>query len=366
MGKAKHIKKNYSLSKRLSNIYYNPLDTNSLGGLKKLSKAAKKKHPTNEATVQDWLSSQDTYTLHRRALKKFQRRNIVVNGMEEQLQADLIDMSKFKQFNDGHSFILSVIDVFSKKAWAFPLISKSGIEVSEALSRLLRNNKFRALQFDKGKEFLNKHVKDLLQKNNIHFFTTENEDIKAAVVERWNQTIQTKIYKWFTKSGSQRWIDILPKLTESYNSTPHSATKMAPNNVNYDNEEQVWNTLYQSVLAKPRKVIYKPGDTVRIAKNRTIFEKGYTAKWSTEVFTIKKILLTNSPTYKIEDVSGDEILGSFYTEELQKVNVDDHFIIEKIVKKRKTNDHIEYLVKWKGYPAKYNSWVKDNDMSKIF
>lgn len=360
------MKKKPSLRQLLSEFYYNPQGANSLGSLKRLKTVVKNKHPVNESVVKTWLSSQDTYTLHRKALKKFQRRKIMVNGMEDQLQADLIEMSKFKQVNDGYCFILSIIDVFSKKAWAIPLRTKSGIEVSDAFSNLLKNQlkNFRVLQVDKGREFLNKHVKDTLQKHDVKLFTTENEDIKASVVERWNQTIQNKIYKWFTKTGDKRWIDILPKLTNSYNSTVHSATKIAPDDINYDNEELVWNRLYQSPLGKPRRIMYNLGDTVRIAKHRTIFEKGYTAKWSAEIFTVKYILNTNPPTYRIEDAYGKEILGSFYREELQKVNVTDHFTIEKIVRKRKSGDHTEYLVKWKDYPSKYNSWIKDSDLSK--
>lgn len=365
MGRAKRVKKKQSLQQTLSDLYYNPQDSSGLGSLKRLSTAVKKKLPAHESTVKHWLSSQDTYTLHRKALKKFKRRRIVVNGMEDQLQADLIDMSKFKQVNDGYTFILSIIDVFSKKAWAIPLRSKSGVEVAEAFSKFLTEKRFRTLQVDKGREFLNKHVKDVLQKHKVKWFTTENEDIKAAVVERWNQTIQSKIYKWFTKTGDKKWVHILPKLTASYNATRHSATGTAPNDVNYDNEELIWNRLYQSALGKPHKIIYKLGDTVRIAKHRTIFQKGYTANWSAEIFTVNDVLNTNPPTYKIEDTSGNEILGSFYTHELQKINVDDRFLIENILRKREIDNRTEYLVKWKDYPTKYNSWIKDSELSKI-
>lgn len=365
MGRAKHVKKK-NVPDILSHLYYNPSGRSSLGGLKRLRKGAKEKYSVQESAVKSWLSSQDTYTLHRKALKKFKRRKIVASGMEDQLQADLIDMSKFKQVNDGYSFILSIIDVFSKKAWAIPLRSKSGIEVSEVFSKFLARQSCRVLQIDKGREFLNKHVKEILQKHGVEWFTTENEDIKAAVVERWNQTIQGKIYRWFTKSGDKRWIDILPKFTNSYNETPHGATKIAPNDVNYTNEEMVWNRLYHTALNKPHKIIFHVGDAVRIAKHRTIFAKGYTAKWSAEIFTVTNILNTDPPTYRIEDNNGNVILGAFYAEELQKINVTDRFLVEKILRQRKNGVQTEYLVKWKGYSAKYNSWIKDNDLSNIF
>jgi len=78
------------------------------------------------------------------------------------------------------------------------------------------------------------------------------------------------------------------------------------------------------------------------------------------VFTISKIERTNPVTYKITDYNGEEIQGTFYEQELQKTSKE-VFRIEKIVKKGKTRS----LVKWKGYPESFNSWVDNKDLIKI-
>ena len=70
-----------------------------------------------EQDVERWLSEQDTYTLHKPVRRRFKRRCVVVGGPNQQWQADLVDMSRLKKVNDGTTFILTVIDVFSKLAW---------------------------------------------------------------------------------------------------------------------------------------------------------------------------------------------------------------------------------------------------------
>ena len=78
---------------------------------------------------------------------------------------------------------------------------------------------------------------------------------------------------------------------------------------------------------------FKVGDRVRISKNKNIFAKGYTPNWSEEVFAIKKVKNTVPWTYVINDLNGEEIMGTFYEKEYQKTNQEE-FRIEKVIKKR--------------------------------
>ena len=119
--------------------------------------------------------------------------------------------------------------------------------------------------------------------------------------------------------------------------------------------------LHRDIETKKKTVKFKIGDTVRISKyKRKTCDKGYTPNWTEEVFMIDKIQLTNPVTYKIRDLKGEPIEGSFYTEELQKT---DHNIyrIEKIIRKTKN----KALVKWKGYPDEFNSWVELKDLEDL-
>ena len=57
-------------------------------------------------------------------------------------------------------------------------------------------------------------------------------------------------------------------------------------------------------------------DRIRITKYKNIVSKGYTENWSREIFIIDSVLKTNPWTYKIKDLNGEKIIGSFYGKEL--------------------------------------------------
>jgi len=201
----------------------------------------------------------------------------------------------------------------------------------------------------------------MLKRHNIHFYTSENEDIKAAAVERFNRTLKTKMYRYFTFKNTWRYNDILPDLVDSYNATRHRSIGMSPDEVTVANEAMVRSRLYpiKSVAKKPR---YASGDTVRIAVGSRPFAKGYTAKWSRELFEISSRLPTVPVTYALDDSLGERIKGKFYEHELQKVerNGNEHFIIDKTLKSRRgTDGRVRYYVSWVGYPSKFNSWVDE-------
>ena len=131
--------------------YYDPKRVGSYGGV-----AALRRVVPAERDVERWLSTQDAYTLHKPVRRHFKRRCVVVGGPNQQWQADLVDMSRLKTANDGTTFLLTVIDVFSKRAWCIPLKSKSAASLVAAFRRLLNdvnNNRPTTLQTDKGSEF---------------------------------------------------------------------------------------------------------------------------------------------------------------------------------------------------------------------
>ena len=101
----------------------------------------------------------------------------------------------------------------------------------------------------------------------------------------------------------------------------------------------------------------KVGDHVRISKCKNIFAKGYTPNSSEEVFVIKKVKNTVPWTYVINDLNGEEIIGTFYEKELQKTNQQE-FRIEKVIKRK--GDKL--YVKWKGYDSSFNSWIDKKDL----
>jgi len=158
-----------------------------------------------------------------------------------------------------------------------------------------------------------------------------------------------------------KYIDVLDDFVERYNNTRHSSIKTTPVEASKkENEVRVHRNLYQVFQRRPIHAKLKTGDKVRIIKKKGLFEKGFTPNWTEEVFTASKIQRTNPVTYKITDYNGEEIHGTFYEQELQKTT-QEVFRIEKIVKKGKTRS----LVKWRGDPKNFNSWVDNKDLIKL-
>ena len=96
------------------------------------------------------------------------------------------------------------------------------------------------------KEFLNAPVKAFLQEQGIKPFTTENETIKASIVERFNRSLRGKIHRLLTSRSGRRYIDALPAFVDAYNRTVHSSTGLAPADVGWHNADDVWFRLYES------------------------------------------------------------------------------------------------------------------------
>ena len=110
----------------------------------------------------------------------------------------------------------------------------------------------------------------------------------------------------------------------------------------------------------------KIGDQVRISKMKRTFERGYLPNFSKEIFTVSQKIPREPPVYKLKDYDQEELSGTFYNEELQKViKEDDVYEVEKILKSRGKGKNKEVFVKWLGYPAKFNSWIPASEVKDI-
>ena len=244
--------------------------------------------------------------------KKFR---VISYGVDKIWTADLVEIQKYSKWNKGVKYLLTVIDVFSKYGWIEPLKDKKTESVSSAFEHIFKKSKRKPekLWIDKGSEFISKHFKDFLKKNNIILYHTQNEE-KSSIVERWNKTMKNKMWKMFSANN---------------------------------------NTVYLSVY-------FSIGDKVRISKyKRRVFDKGYTPNCTEELFVVDKVNLTKPVTYLVVDLLGEKVEGSFYEKELQKAKLQT-FRIEKVV--RRDNKKKKALVKWKGYSDRFNSWVNFKDL----
>ena len=318
--------------------------------------AKKRKKPPSEENWQEKLADE----LHTPIKRNFTRRRVITNHIDEIWASDLVEMQQFTKWNEGYRYLLMIIDVFSKYGWIVPLKDKKGESVAEAFKE---GRKPQYLWVDKGKEYYNKHVKDRLETNKITLYSTENEE-KSSVVERWNRTIKTKMWKQFTVQGNTMYLDMLPKILKQYNNTKHSSIKMTPTEASEKkNEGTVYFNLYGDMETSKEKPKFKIGDKVRISKyKRNVFDKGYTPNWTEEVFTVDKIQYTYPITYRIKDLRGEDIQGSLYEPELLKAK-QDIFRIDKVI--RRDYKKKQALVKWKGYGDEFNSWIPMRDLNTL-
>ena len=277
--------------------------------------------------------------LHKPIIRKFKKRKVYSLFKGNIWGADLADMQLLSKFNKGSRFLLCVIDIFSKYAWVIPLKDKKGVSIVNAFQKILDDSKRKAnkIWVDKGSEFYNNSFKKWLHDNNIVMYSANNEG-KSVVAERFIRTLKNKIYNYMTSISKNVYIDKLNDIVKEDNNTYHTSIKMKPVDVKDNADSDV----KKEINDKYPK--FKISDHVRISKYKNIFAKGYMPNWSEEIFVIKKIKNAVPWTYVINDLNGEEIIGTFYEKELQKINQQE-FRIEKILKRK--GDKL--YVTWKGY-----------------
>ena len=317
----------------------------------KKSKGSGAKHVNIKLTPQNQQLAEE---FHKPIIRKFEKRKVHAAFKDNIWGADLADMQLLSKYNKGIRFLLGVIDIFSKYAWVIPLKDKKGVSILKAFQSILKqsNRKPNKIWADKGSEFYNASFKKWLQDNDIVMYSTNNEG-KSVVAERFIRTLKSKIYKYMTSVSKNVYIDKLDDIVNEYNNTYHTIIKTKP----IDVKDNTYINTDKETNDKDRK--FKVGDRVRISKYKNIFAKGYTPNWSEEVFVIKKVKNTVPWTSVINDLNGEEIMGTFYEKELQKTNQEE-FRIEKVIKRKGD----KMYVKWKGYDNSFNSWIDKKDLIK--
>lgn len=366
------VTKKDQLFKRL---FYDPKKPGALSGVNALHEAAvrtnkNKRIKISKDDVKNFLQGQDTYTMHKLPRKNFSRRRVIVSGPRVQFQCDLVDMSKHASQNKNFKWILVVIDVFTKKAWAQPVKSKQSADIISAF-KILFNDVDKPLpskiQSDKGMEFKARPVLEYFKNLGVKWFSSEDDETKASVVERLNRTLKRKMYMKFYAQNNEKWLDLLPDLLEGYNKTVHSSIKMTPemaDSMDSKTVDTVRNNLYgpqsrlnvgikKEVKNPASSEIYNVGDHVRIVKHRMPFVKSYLPNFKDEVFVIDDILNQIPKVYHLKDLDDEDIKGWFYGSEIQKVKKPDLFKVEEVLERK--GDKV--LVKWLGYGPKFNSWI---------
>ena len=161
------------------------------------------------------------------------------------------------------------------------------------------------------------------------------------------------MWRYFTKTGRYRWIDILPDLMTAYNASVHRSIGMPPANVTEDEEHELWRKQEvkgpQKVSAREPKTRFLVGDEVRLSKAKQVFANGYLPTWTEEIFTVSQVLNALPAQYKAKDYRNEEIVESFYGPEPAKVVRSERYAIERVIRRRHVRGRMQYFVKWYGF-----------------
>ena len=256
--------------------------------------------------------------LHKPIIRKF-KKGKVYSGFKDNIGGVVLaDMELIRKFNKGTRLLLCDIDILSKYASFIPLKDKKGISIVNAFQKILdmsKGRKANKIWVDKKSEFYNNSFKKWLKDSNIEMYSIYNER-KSVVVERFIRTLKNKIYKYMRSVPKNVYIDKLDDIVDGYNDIYHRTIKMKPVDVK-DNTYIDSMEFYSEKEVNDRDPKFKVGDCVKISKYKNIFGKGYTPNWSEEVFVIKKVKNTVPSTYVINDLNGEEIIGTFYEKELK-------------------------------------------------
>ena len=357
-----------AIAKQLSDLYYEAGDPGSYGGVERLYQRAKSIGiPVTRDDVARYLSMELPYSIHKPVRHTFVRNHTYVGHIDQQWQADLADMQGLVAHNDNYNYILTVIDILSRFAWAVPVRSKSTKDMVVAFNRLFKEAKPRVpqrLQTDNGKEFFNKEVSALLRSKGIHHFASHS-DQKASVVERFNRTLKTRMWVYFTANNTKRYVNVLPDIVYAYNHSPHRSIRMEPADVVGDEAAtRAWRNLFYKDTCKSRiPKIVEDGQRARISRWKGEFEKGYEPNWSRETFAVQKALEHPYPVYNLVDAMGEPVEGKFYEKELQPIPRST-LQVERVIRTRKRGRQKESLVKWLGWEDKFNRWISAEQLAK--
>ena len=215
-------------------------------------------------------------------ITKFKRQRIIPLYKDDTWSADLIDKSTLSKYSNNYKFILTVIDIFTKYAWAIPLKNKSGLSLTSGFKTILsEGRKPEKLWVDRGSEFYNKTFESLLKEygtgkaaSGIELYSTYS-DLKAVFIEIFNRTLLHIVNKPMFINGDGNWINILNHAVVTYNNNIHSAINMTPVDASNNPDKVKYTFSFKNIKGK-----LNVGDYVRNVDRRNIFSKGYTSNWN--------------------------------------------------------------------------------------
>ena len=334
----------------LAKLYYSP--TSGLQSADKLYRKAKKiDDKITMKMVKFFLSQQETAQITKQEKKRLVYDRIIAHRVNNGHQADLLDMSKYKVANSNYKWILNIIDIYSRRAWAVAIKSKSAKDVAEAFENLYKDKKNIPEQIttDEGGEFLGA-VQDIFVKHNIeHWRYPPQHHNTLGIVERFNRTLRDMIRRYWASQKTKQWKPVLDSFIQNYNESYHRTIDAEPMLV-------FTGKAYPKPPKTPEIAQFKVGDTVRRRIKGNIFAKK-TKRFSEELYLIADKV---GRKYQLMDIDTEKL-------ELKLSNPQDLMLIEGVPQGVAKKIKDSYLVDNDIEKTKLETeWKQlDNDTSKI-
>ena len=345
----------------LDKIYKDIKNPASFSGVNRLHRQANNYDDTiTRAQVEDYLQSQDSYTLLKPARRRYPVRKIFASAVGEYHQIDLFETQQFAVDNDDVRYILGLMDVKSRYVFLRGLKDKKGETVAEALKEIYAEHTPCAIMTsDAGSEFISKAFQNVLKIYNIQHHITRNA-VKACLIERFFLNLRIKIGRLQTHKQSWRFIDDLQAMAQSYNTAPHrSLGGKTPEEVYNEQPKRDEEWLPEK---KPKKPKLKVGTYVRLNVTRTPFTKASNYKWTERLYVIKGVNANHKlPLYQLATLDKDQqtLIGNFYPSEVTPVTEPDVWPIERVIRRTKTKSLVKYL----NYEGSY--WIDNRDLEDV-
>lgn len=355
----------------LSNREYNKLhtlytefsknNTAAFGSVTSLQKNSK----LPRAKVLQYLHSNPTYTKLRTPVRNFKRLKAVSPAIDEIWSMDLAYVDKVAHHNDKIHYLLVSVDVLSRFLRVEPLVNKRADTAKAGLVKMIERGGGRfphKIWVDKGSEFFGAFA-TFCKKHDIIIYSTHSET-KSALAERYIRTLKNVLYKYLEHQQSsaaaspdkysynlrrkkegivssnidpkRRYIDRLQDIVKLVNSRVNRSIKMAPAAITLKDTEyllkiqqqqqqhrqnNVQTPLVGAKQKRKRRIGFKVGDVVRVAKENLPFKKGYQPQYTEELYRIRSVVTGDPVTYALETVGepiAAHVLGKFYQPELVK------------------------------------------------
>lgn len=340
----------------LNDLYYN--QHFYFGRDRIFARAKEDKTKISERQIMAWLKNQEIHQLYTRSYKTKNIKSTVLDEPNKQIGVDLIDFSMIEYNN--YKYIFTCIDLFTKKAYAYPLKTKD--EAYIGLLDLLNdvNDRIASIRSDNGTEFKGKFTEILNEQGINQVFSLPSKPQSNGNIERFNCTLKKLIRMYLKVNNTYNWVDILPELINNYNNSLNSTTNKIPNEITTKDYEEVKNNISDKVLKERNQDVIKfnVGDKVRIKLKEP---NDFGEIWSKDVYIIDKV---NKPKSRLSSVCYILVNDNqhYYNNDLllikeinNKLKEEELFEVSKLIRPCVEKGIQYYEVKWKNYSSKFNT-----------